>query len=124
MFKKLTLAGAAPAMGTAPWPRPKPPRSVMATATARLLRQQRLSRLSRQRSPTIAAPTATIAGPIATTSCSSGTTGTIPGAVAGGLPGRAIDTRGDLPLARTLLGGAAALAGRAVEKSDNPRYCR
>jgi uncharacterized protein YcfJ len=56
--------------------------------------------------------------------CDSGTTGTIIGAIAGGLLGRTIDTRGDRATG-TLLGGAAgALAGRAVGKSNNPGYCR
>ncbi|MGE7207522.1 glycine zipper 2TM domain-containing protein [Sphingomonas sp. NPDC019816] len=52
-----------------------------------------------------------------------GTTGTIVGAVAGGLLGRTIDTRGDRTLG-TLLGGAGgALAGRAIERSGRPGYC-
>lgn len=56
--------------------------------------------------------------------CSSGTTGTIVGAIAGGLLGRAIDTRGDRTLGTVLGGAGGALAGHAIEKSDNPRYCR
>ena len=56
--------------------------------------------------------------------CNSGTTGTIVGAIAGGLLGRTIDSRGDRATG-TLLGGAAgALAGRAIGKSNNPGYCR
>lgn len=56
--------------------------------------------------------------------CSSGGTGTVVGAIAGGLLGRTIDTRGDR-LGGTLLGGVAgALAGRAIDKSGNPRGCR
>ncbi|MDQ1158614.1 uncharacterized protein YcfJ [Sphingomonas sp. SORGH_AS 950] len=56
--------------------------------------------------------------------CNSGTTGTIVGAIAGGLLGRTIDTRGDRTLGTILGGGAGALAGHAIEKSNNPGYCR
>ncbi|MEK9211882.1 glycine zipper 2TM domain-containing protein [Sphingomonas sp. 2378] len=56
--------------------------------------------------------------------CNSGTTGTIVGAIAGGLLGRTIDTRGDRTLGTVLGGGAGALAGHAIEKSNNPGYCR
>ena len=56
--------------------------------------------------------------------CNDGSTGTIVGAIAGGLLGRTIDTRGDRSLGT--LGGAVAggLAGRALERSDRPGYCR
>ena len=55
--------------------------------------------------------------------CNSGTTGTIVGAIAGGLLGRSIDGGRDRA-AGTIIGGAAgALAGRAVGKSNNPGYC-
>ncbi|MCP3736559.1 glycine zipper 2TM domain-containing protein [Sphingomonas sp. RP10(2022)] len=56
--------------------------------------------------------------------CNDGSTGTIVGAIAGGLLGRTIDTRGDRTLGT--LGGAVAggLAGRAIERSDRPGYCR
>jgi len=56
--------------------------------------------------------------------CKSGDTGTIIGAIAGGLLGRTIDTRGDRTLGTVLGAGAGALAGRAVERSDRPGYCR
>jgi hypothetical protein len=56
--------------------------------------------------------------------CNSGTTGTIVGAIAGGLLGRTIDSRGDRTLGTILGGGAGALAGHAIEKSNNPGYCR
>jgi len=56
--------------------------------------------------------------------CNNGTTGTIVGAIAGGLLGRTIDTRGDRTLGTILGGGAGALAGHAIEKSNNPGYCR
>ena len=56
--------------------------------------------------------------------CSNGTTGTLIGALAGGLLGRSIDGRGDRALGTILGAGAGALAGHAVEKSGNPGYCR
>jgi outer membrane lipoprotein SlyB len=56
--------------------------------------------------------------------CNDGTTGTVLGAIAGGLLGRTIDTRGDRTLGTVLGAGAGALAGRAVERSDRPGYCR
>jgi hypothetical protein len=58
------------------------------------------------------------------TRCNSGTTGTIVGAIAGGLLGRTIDSRGDRALGTVLGGAAGALAGNAVGKSNNPGYCR
>lgn len=56
--------------------------------------------------------------------CNNGTTGTIVGAIAGGLLGRTIDTRGDRALGTVLGGVGGAVAGNAIEKSNNPRYCR
>ncbi len=56
--------------------------------------------------------------------CNNGTTGTIVGAIARGLLGRAIDTRGDRALGTVLGGVGGAVAGNAIEKSNNPRYCR
>ena len=56
--------------------------------------------------------------------CNNGTTGTIVGAIAGGLLGRTIDSRGDRALGTVLGAGAGALAGNAVEKSGNRGYCR
>lgn len=54
--------------------------------------------------------------------CSDGTTGTIVGAIAGGLFGNAVAGRGDRT-AGTLIGGAAgALAGRAIDKSGDRCY--
>jgi len=53
---------------------------------------------------------------------SDGTTGTILGAIAGGLLGNSIAGRGDRT-AGTVIGGAAgALAGRAIDKSDSRCY--
>ena len=51
--------------------------------------------------------------------CRSGDTGTILGAVAGGLLGRTIDTRGDRLLGTVLGAGGGALAGRAIERSSD-----
>ena len=56
--------------------------------------------------------------------CKKGDTGTIVGAIAGGLLGRTIDTRGDRTMGTLLGAGAGALAGRAVERADRPGYCR
>ena len=56
--------------------------------------------------------------------CNNGTTGTIVGAIAGGLLGRVIDSRGDRTLGTVLGGVGGAVAGNAVEKSNNPRRCR
>ena len=56
--------------------------------------------------------------------CSSGTGGTIIGAIAGGLLGRSIDTGGDRALGTVLGAGAGALAGNAIGRSGNSPYCR
>lgn len=56
--------------------------------------------------------------------CNDGTTGAVVGAIAGGLLGRTIDTRGDRTLGT--LGGAVlgGLGGRAIERSDRRGGCR
>jgi uncharacterized protein YcfJ len=56
--------------------------------------------------------------------CNDGDGGTIVGAIAGGLLGRTVDTRGDRLLGTVLGAGAGALAGRAIDRSDRPGYCR
>jgi uncharacterized protein YcfJ len=56
--------------------------------------------------------------------CNDGDGGTIIGAIAGGLLGRSIDSRGDRALGTILGAGAGALAGRAIDRSDRPGYCR
>lgn len=56
--------------------------------------------------------------------CKDGDGGTIVGAIAGGLLGRTIDTRGNRLLGTVLGAGAGALAGRAIDRSDRPGYCR
>ena len=56
--------------------------------------------------------------------CSDGTTGAIVGAIAGGLLGRVIDSRGDRATGTLLGAGGGALAGRALERdgSKNAAY--
>lgn len=56
--------------------------------------------------------------------CNDGTTGTIVGAIAGGLLGRSIDNRGDRSLGTLLGAGGGALAGRAIERDGNGGRCR
>jgi hypothetical protein len=53
-----------------------------------------------------------------------GTGGTIIGAIAGGLLGNAVSGYGDHTLGTVLGAGAGALAGRAIDRSDRPGYCR
>lgn len=55
--------------------------------------------------------------------CSSAT-GTILGAIAGGLLGNSVAGRGDRGVGTVLGAGAGALTGRAIDRSDNPRSCR
>lgn len=56
--------------------------------------------------------------------CNDGDGGTIVGAIAGGLLGNQIAGRGDRTLGTILGGGVGALAGRAIDRSDRPNYCR
>lgn len=56
--------------------------------------------------------------------CDDGDTGTIIGAIAGGLVGNSVAGRGDRA-GGTIIGGVlGALAGRAIDRSDRPEYCR
>ena len=50
--------------------------------------------------------------------------GTIVGALAGGLLGHTIAGRGDRTLGAVLGAAGGGLAGNAIDRSDNPRYCR
>lgn len=50
--------------------------------------------------------------------------GTIIGAIAGGLLGHEIAGRGDRTLGTVLGAGGGALAGRTIDRSDRPDYCR
>ncbi|SOB81022.1 Glycine zipper 2TM domain-containing protein [Sphingomonas guangdongensis] len=56
--------------------------------------------------------------------CNDGDGGTIIGGVAGGLLGNQIAGRGDRTLGAILGAAAGALAGRAIDRSDRPNYCR
>jgi hypothetical protein len=56
--------------------------------------------------------------------CNDGDGGTIVGAIAGGLLGNGIAGRGDRTLGTILGAGVGALAGRAIDRSDRPGYCR
>jgi hypothetical protein len=50
--------------------------------------------------------------------------GTVIGAIAGGLLCNTVAGRGDRLLGTVLGAGAGALAGRAIDRSDDPRHCR
>jgi hypothetical protein len=56
--------------------------------------------------------------------CNDGDGGTIVGAIAGGLLGNTVAGRGDRTLGTILGAGVGALAGRAIDRSDRPGYCR
>ncbi|MEZ0494840.1 glycine zipper 2TM domain-containing protein [Sphingomonas sp. IW22] len=56
--------------------------------------------------------------------CNDGDGGTIVGAIAGGLLGNQIAGRGDRTLGTIIGGGVGALAGREIDRSDRPGYCR
>jgi hypothetical protein len=56
--------------------------------------------------------------------CKDGDGGTIIGAIAGGLLGNTIAGRGDKTVGAVLGAAGGALAGRAIDRSDRPGYCR
>lgn len=56
--------------------------------------------------------------------CKDGDGGTIIGAIVGGLLGNSIAGRGDKTLGTVIGGAGGALAGRAIDRSDRPEYCR
>lgn len=56
--------------------------------------------------------------------CNDGDGGTIIGAIVGGLLGNSIAGRGDKTLGTVIGGAGGALAGRAIDRSDRPDYCR
>lgn len=56
--------------------------------------------------------------------CKDGDGGTVIGAVAGGLLGNQVAGRGDRTLGTVLGAGVGALAGRAIDRSDPPQGCR
>lgn len=118
MFKKLSLAGAAFAMGAA----------AMVPATPAMAQrydrgyydqygrgydgyrgyrgQDRRYYNNRYRNP-----------------CKDGDGGLAIGAIAGGLAGHTLAGRGDRTLGAILGGAVGALAGRAIDRSDPPRGC-
>ncbi|TCP35999.1 glycine zipper 2TM domain-containing protein [Sphingomonas sp. BK235] len=120
MFKNLALAGAALAMGTAA--------IVPATADAQRYYGSRYDRDYRDGRYDRGYRDYDRRGDYRRYNynrrCSNGTTGTVVGAIAGGLLGRTIDSRGDRTLGTVLGGVGGAVAGNAIEKSNNPRYCR
>ncbi len=56
--------------------------------------------------------------------CKDGDGGTIIGAIAGGLLGNVVAGRGDKTVGAILGAAGGALAGRAIDRSDRPNYCR
>ncbi|HVF95231.1 MAG TPA: glycine zipper 2TM domain-containing protein [Sphingomonas sp.] len=56
--------------------------------------------------------------------CDNGDGGTVIGAIAGGLLGNTVAGRGDKLLGTVIGAGGGALAGRAIDRSDNRGYCR
>lgn len=56
--------------------------------------------------------------------CKDGDGGTIIGAIAGGLLGHGVAGRGDHVLGTVIGAAGGALAGRAIDRSDRPGYCR
>jgi len=56
--------------------------------------------------------------------CNDGDGGTIIGGIAGGLLGHTLAGRGDRTLGAVLGVAGGALAGRAIDRSDRPGYCR
>ncbi|HWK36366.1 glycine zipper 2TM domain-containing protein [Sphingomonas sp.] len=128
MFKKLTLAGAAFAMGVVSLA----PAPAMAQRYDRYASQGRYQDGYRQdrgyrdyrdqrgyrnyRGPNYAYRGGR--------ECRDGDGGTIIGAIAGGLIGTSVAGRGDGALGAIIGAGAGALAGRAIDRSDRPNYCR
>lgn len=56
--------------------------------------------------------------------CKDGDGGTVIGAIAGGLLGNQVAGYGDRTLGTVLGAGVGALAGRAIDRGDPPRGCR
>ena len=117
MFKKLTLTGAALAMGVTAIVPVAP-----ATAQSRHYHDRHYDRGYYDNGRTYRGEN--YRSYRARQKCNDGDGGTIVGAIAGGLLGHTIAGRGDRTLGAVLGAGAGALAGRAIDRSDRPGYCR
>jgi uncharacterized protein YcfJ len=121
MFKKLTIAGAALAMGV----------TTLVPATPAMAQRYRdgYSQVDRYGNPYRQYRGRDYAyrgnrGYRAAQRCRDGDGGTIVGALAGGLAGNAIAGRGDRTLGTILGGVVGAVAGRSIDRADRPGYCR
>jgi uncharacterized protein YcfJ len=119
MFKKLTLFGAALAM-TATAVIPAAP----AMAQSRAYRDAYRDGYNRETPRTYRGNDRNYRDYRARERCRSGDGGTIIGAIAGGLLGNTIAGRGNRTLGTVLGAGGGALAGRAIDRSGRPGYCR
>jgi uncharacterized protein YcfJ len=120
MFKKLTLAGAAIAMGAASL---VPATPAFAQRYDRGYYSDRYDRGYSDRR-VYRGSDRSYRNYRARQKCQDGDGGTIIGAIAGGLLGNSVAGRGDRTLGTVLGGAAGALAGRAIDRSDRPGYCR
>ena len=116
MFKKLTLAGAAFAMGA----------TALIPATPAMAQRYDRGYSARHYNDgynrTYRGRDRSYRNYRAAEKCRDGDGGTIIGAIAGGLAGREIARDRTVG---TLLGGVVgAVAGRAIDRSDRPNYCR
>jgi uncharacterized protein YcfJ len=122
MFKKLTIAGAALAMGV----------TTLVPATPAMAQRysdgyyqtDRYGNPVRQYRGRDRNYNRGYRGYRAAQKCRDGDGGTIVGAIAGGLAGNTIAGRGDRLLGTVLGGALGAVAGRAIDRSDRPNYCR
>ncbi len=125
MFKKLTLAGAAFAMGAA---------ALIPATPAMAQRYDRGYQVDRYGNPYQGYDNRRAYrgqnrvyrnnNYRAAQKCRDGDGGTIVGAIAGGLIGNQLAGRGDRTLGTILGGAVGAFAGREIDRSDRPNYCR
>ena len=123
MFKKLTLVGAALAM-TATAVIPAAPAMAQRRAYEEAYRDGYNHDGYRDGYRTYRGNDRSYRNYRARQKCDDGDGGTIIGAIAGGLLGNTIAGRGDRLLGTVLGAGGGALAGRAIDRSDRPGYCR
>lgn len=127
MFKKLSLAGAALAMGTAALIPATPAAAQRYERYERDYRGDRYDRYDRGYQQEYRGYDRGYRGDYRRgyrdRRCNNDG-GTVIGAIAGGLLGNTVAGRGDRLLGTVLGAGAGALAGRAIDRSDDPRYCR